>query len=59
MDLTSLTDEDLDLHRVAVITEKERRTNLAAIPAQVAQLAAAFITAGGEQAELDAAIIAP
>ena len=56
MNLTTLTDDQLDLHRIEVITEQERRTNLNAIPAQVTILAAQFITAGGEQATLDAAI---
>ena len=56
MDLTTLTDTELAAHRIAVITEQERRTNLASIPTQVATLADQFITAGGEQAVLDAAI---
>jgi hypothetical protein len=56
MDLLLLTDDELNTHRIEVITELERRANLAAIPAQVALLAVAFITAGGEQAELDAAV---
>ena len=56
MNLTTLTDDELDLHRIEVITEQERRANLAAIPTQVSLLAVAFITAGGNQADLDAAI---
>jgi len=56
MDLTTFTPEDLDALRIAVLTEQERRANLAAIPAQVAQLSAQFISAGGDQAALDAAI---
>lgn len=57
MNLETLTDTELNAHRIAVITEQERRTNLAAIPAQVAMLAEQFITAGGAQAELNAAIV--
>jgi hypothetical protein len=57
MDLTTLTDEDLNAQRIAIITEQERRSNLAAIPAQLAILAAQYIEAGGAQAELDAAIV--
>lgn len=57
MDLTTLTDTELDAHRISVITEQERRTNLASIPTQVATLADQFITASGDQAVLDAAIV--
>ena len=56
MDLTTLTDAELEQHRIDVLTEIERRSNLAAIPAQVATLAAQYVAAGGEQAELAAAI---
>ena len=57
MDLTTLTDSDLDAHRIAAITEQERRANLAAIPATVAALSAQFVAAGGDQTELEAAIV--
>ena len=57
MNLTTLTDTELDTHRIDVITEQERRASLAAIPATVATLAEQFIAAGGAQAELDAAIV--
>jgi hypothetical protein len=56
MDLLLLTDDELNAHRIAVITEMERRANLNAIPAQVSLLAAQFIEAGGDQALLNAAI---
>lgn len=56
MDLTVLTDEDLDAHRLAVLAEQERRANLAAIPAQVSQLAQAYTAAGGDPADLTAAL---
>ena len=57
MNLTTLTDADLDLHRIAVITEQERRARLKAIPAQVTALATQFITAGGLQTTLNTAIL--
>lgn len=56
MDLTVLTLEELDAHRIEVITEQERRANLAAIPSTIEMLSAQFIDAGGAQAELDAAV---
>lgn len=48
MDLTTLTDEQLDAHRVAVLTEQERRANLAAIPNQIRDLARAYRDGGGD-----------
>lgn len=55
MDLTTLTDEQLDEHRVAVLTEQERRANLAAIPEQIRDLASKYRDGGGgEQALTDA-----
>lgn len=50
MDLTDMTDDDLDALRVAVAVEQERRQALATIPAQVAQLAARFVDGGGDHA---------
>ncbi|QOC24394.1 hypothetical protein IC744_14005 [Microbacterium hominis] len=55
-DLTALTDAQLDAHLNAVINEQERRRRLANAPAQVAQIAAAFIADGGDRAALTAAI---
>ena len=43
-------------HRIAVLNEQERRSNLAAIPAQVASLAAQYVAAGGDRADLDTAV---
>jgi len=55
MDLTTLTDEQLDTHRRAVLIEQERRANLAAIPDQIKELAEKFRDGGGdEQALTDA-----
>lgn len=56
LDLTLLTSEDLDALRVDVIIEQERRTSLAAIPAQINALALAYVAAGGEQSVVDAAV---
>ena len=55
MDLTTLTDDQLDARRVAVLTEQERRANLAVIPEQIKELAEKFRDGGGdEQALADA-----
>lgn len=55
MDLTTLTDEQLDDHRRAVLVEQERRDNLARIPEEIAAMAAKFREGGGdEQALADA-----
>lgn len=56
MDLATLTDEDLAEHRLDVLNEIERRASLAAIPDQVAQLAQTYTAAGGNSANLAAAI---
>lgn len=49
------TDEKLDEHRRAILTEQERRANLAAIPEQIEQLARVYRDGGGdEQALTDA-----
>jgi len=52
MDLTTLTDEQLDDHRRAVLIEQERRANLAAIPEQIKELAEKFRYGGGDEATL-------
>ena len=49
MDLTTLTDDQLDEHRRAVLTEQERRANLAAIPEQIEQLAKVYRDGGGDE----------
>ena len=55
MDLTPLTDDDLDALRRDVLNEQERRANLAAIPEQIEQLAKVYRAGGGdEQALADA-----
>ena len=46
MDLTTLTDEQLDVHRVAVLTEQERRQRLEQLPGQLAAMARDAAAAG-------------
>lgn len=58
MDLTTLTDDELDAVRVDVLTEQERRANLAQIPEQIRELAERFRAGGGDESELAEAITA-
>lgn len=51
-ELATLTDEQLDTLRVSVLTEQERRANVAAIPAQIASLKQTFLDGGGDPADL-------
>ena len=48
MDLTTLTDDQLDAHYVAVMTEREHRERLAHILEQVAALVGRYIEDGGD-----------
>lgn len=52
MDYKTLTDEQLDEARQAILIEKERRANLAQIPESIADLAAKFTEGGGSREEL-------
>lgn len=52
MDLKSLTDDELDECRRAVLCEQERRANLAAIPEQIEQLAKVYRDGGGDEQTL-------
>ena len=56
MDLKTLTDEQLEQHRVDVLTEQERRQRLATAPQQVTQIAQAFVADGGDISELAQAV---
>ena len=56
MDYTSLTDEQLDAERIAIITEQERRQRLSTAPGQISQIATAFIADGGNIATLTDAL---
>ena len=52
MDYKSLTDEQLDEARTAILVEQERRANLAQIPATIQELAAKYKEGGGDREEL-------
>ena len=52
MDYKSLTDEQLDEARQAVLIEQERRANLEQIPATIQELAAKYADGGGDREEL-------
>lgn len=52
MDLRTFTDEDLDLLRVDVLTEQERRQALVTIPAQIEELTAKYVAGGGNLEDL-------
>ena len=52
MDLTTLTDEQLDAHRRSVLTEQERRTKIAELPDQLATMARDAAAAGCDRDEL-------
>lgn len=56
MDLRALTDEELDALRVNLLTEQERRANLAAIPEQIEALAKVYRDGGGEEKALTDAL---
>lgn len=48
MDLRKLNDEDLEQHRIAVLTEIERRQDLEKIPHQVQGLVERYAWGGGD-----------
>ena len=52
MDYKSLTDEQLDEARQAILIEQERRANLEQIPVTIQELAAKYTEGGGDQKEL-------
>lgn len=56
MDLTTLTDEQLAEHLNAVLAEQERRQRLAAMPAQIAEMAARYVADGGDRGDLIEAV---
>ena len=56
MDYKSLTDEQLDEARQAILIEQERRANLAQIPATIQELAAKYKEGGGDREALEQAI---
>ena len=52
IDLTTLTDEELAEHAIAVQTEKEQRDKLAQIPSTISALKDEYASAGGDLSEL-------
>ena len=52
MDLQTLTDDELDAHRRAVLTEQERRAKLAQLPDRLATMARDAAEAGCDRDEL-------
>ena len=56
MDYKTLTDEQLDEARQAILIEQERRANLAQIPATIQELAAKYKEGGGDRQTLEDAL---
>ena len=56
MDLTTLTDDQLDAHRIAVLTEQERRAKVAQLPEQLAAMTRDALAAGVPTDTLRAAV---
>ena len=52
MDYKTLTDEQLDEARQAILVEQERRANLAQIPETIQELATKYTEGGGDREEL-------
>ena len=52
MDYKTLTDEQLDEARTAILIEQERRANLEQIPTTIQELAAKYTDGGGRREEL-------
>ena len=56
MDYKSLTDEQLDEARQAILVEQERRDNLEQIPATIQELATKYKEGGGDRQTLEDAL---
>ena len=52
MDFKTLTDEQLDEARQAIIIEQERRANIEQIPATIQDLATKYTEGGGSREKL-------
>ena len=52
MDYKTLTDDQLEEARRAILIEQERRANLAQIPATIQELAAKYEDGGGDREDL-------
>ena len=56
MDYETLTDEQLDEARQAILVEQERRANLAQIPVTIQELATKYAEGGGNRQTLEDAL---
>ena len=56
MDYKTLTDEQLDEARQAILIEQERRANLAQIPVTIQELATKYTEGGGDRQTLEDAL---
>lgn len=52
MDYKTLTDEQLDEARQAILIEQERRANIEQIPSTIQDLATKYTEGGGDREEL-------
>lgn len=52
MDYKTLTDEQLDEERQAILIEQERRANLEQIPTTIQELASKYTDGGGNREDL-------
>lgn len=59
MELTTLTDEQLEEHRVSLLAELDRRNKLRDIPNDIRKLAQDFESLGGSRTDLIAKIEEP
>ena len=56
MEYKNLTDKELEEARTAILTEQERRANLAQIPATIQELADKYTEGGGDREDLIKAV---
>lgn len=56
IDLTTLTDDQLDQLRIDVLAEKERRINRERIPQNIAEQSRTYLDAGGDPKVLEEAV---
>lgn len=56
IDMANLNDDELDALRVKILTEQERRANLARIPDQISDLCRTYRAGGGDPAVLEQAV---
>ena len=56
MDYKDLTDQQLEEFSLAILSEIERRSNLARIPATIADLSKMYADGGGDREELIKAV---